>query len=361
MFCFKLTSIFLWSSDVSTPEGAKLNSLRRLKSASSEELSESSFSGETSNPYATDPFSPNEAVSKWQSKRKRNIRSFKRRSPDAFSNFIFFRNKNLVDNDDDTDFDAKDMWGSQMDDLDNGEPPFTPKFVSKHRFGSGHRLADWESTWEDQMGLKGHWEERTERLYPTYVDHTHIGGKRKLMLYEVDLKVQGAGYQREPVPLISLMSKVNGKAIIGHPIHIEALENDSTEKFLTSCDPQPAWKTARRTANSRAPRPSLPSLDDEEYNEENFLSDQEWKAPRKKSSSGGSNKKGNQMRTSRKVPTKTSVASNQKTRTLTSIASEKRVGNSQNDGFTKPEYTGPITVACIPSKLVFSRLFQKLK
>jgi hypothetical protein len=85
-------------------------------------------------------------------------------------------------------------------------------------------------------------------------------------LFDVDIDVQ-ASYQGEHVPLVSLMSRLNGKAIVGHPITVETLEdsfsdillagngylNDST---IQSYDVdkveggalQPVWQTARRTA-----------------------------------------------------------------------------------------------------------------
>uniref|UniRef100_A0A1D1ZC89 Uncharacterized protein At1g51745 n=1 Tax=Anthurium amnicola TaxID=1678845 RepID=A0A1D1ZC89_9ARAE len=44
------------------------------------------------------------------------------------------------------------------------------------------------------------------------------------VLYDVKLEVQ-ASYQGPRVPLISLLSKLNGKAIVGHPITVEILED----------------------------------------------------------------------------------------------------------------------------------------
>ncbi|KAK4384757.1 hypothetical protein Sango_2599700 [Sesamum angolense] len=87
---------------------------------------------------------------------------------------------------------------------------------------------------------------------------------------DVDLKVQANNYRRD-VPMISLMSKLNGHAIVGHPIQIEALESGLSENLVSATDyfiPEPlesptalpsAWKTGRRTANFRVPRPFLSS------------------------------------------------------------------------------------------------------
>ncbi|XP_009597376.1 uncharacterized protein [Nicotiana tomentosiformis] len=75
-------------------------------------------------------------------------------------------------------------------------------------------------------------------------------------LIDVDMTVQGT-YRGEPTPLVSLMSRLNGKAIVGHPINIEVLD-DSSEIILVkkgSSDqlkykrrmPQLVWTTSKRT------------------------------------------------------------------------------------------------------------------
>ncbi|MCD7454123.1 hypothetical protein HAX54_023541 [Datura stramonium] len=62
-------------------------------------------------------------------------------------------------------------------------------------------------------------------------------------------------------------------AIIGHPIQVETLANGSTESFFGDIDNcpetldndtslQPTWRTARRTANVRVPRPHVSSASD---------------------------------------------------------------------------------------------------
>ncbi|MQM18162.1 hypothetical protein Taro_051149 [Colocasia esculenta] len=53
-------------------------------------------------------------------------------------------------------------------------------------------------------------------------------------LYDVELEVK-ASYQGRRVPLISLMSKLNGKAIIGHPITVEVLEDGYSNTFVRHC------------------------------------------------------------------------------------------------------------------------------
>lgn len=54
-----------------------------------------------------------------------------------------------------------------------------------------------------------------------------------LPLFSVNLDVR-ASYQGKHVPLVSLMSKLNGKAIIGHPITIEILEDGHCDLLMAA-------------------------------------------------------------------------------------------------------------------------------
>ncbi|KAL5211628.1 hypothetical protein ABZP36_022475 [Zizania latifolia] len=104
-------------------------------------------------------------------------------------------------------------------------------------------------------------------FYQKYSSHLGVRGP---LLFDIDLMVQ-ASYQGEHVPLVSLMSRLNSKAIVGHPVQIEILGDGSTD-HLVSCGDigfeentggQPAWCTGRRTAMQRIRRsnPSRTSLD----------------------------------------------------------------------------------------------------
>ncbi|KAL0304541.1 UNVERIFIED_CONTAM: hypothetical protein Sradi_6322200 [Sesamum radiatum] len=96
-------------------------------------------------------------------------------------------------------------------------------------------------------------------------------GIKAVQLIKVLVPIYPANNYRRDVPMISLMSKLNGHAIVGHPIQIEALESGLSENLLSATDyfiPEPlesptalpsAWKTGRRTANFRVPRPFLSS------------------------------------------------------------------------------------------------------
>lgn len=205
------------------------------------------------------------------------------------------------------------------------------------------------------------------------------------MLFDVNLKVQ-ASYQGEHVPLVSLMSRLNGKAIVGHPIQIEILEDGSTDHLVyygesslqeNTAAPH-AWPTGRRTAMQRVPRsnPSGALLDGDN---EGGLAYSDWEMKptfRKYSSSnhqGKANKKSslNARRSSSKSQKKSSKKTNlssQKVRALSSISTGKkhhREGSQgkahwRNDifgGLIRSEGAVPL-VTCVPAKVVFTRILE---
>lgn len=76
-----------------------------------------------------------------------------------------------------------------------------------------------------------------------------------MTLIDVHMAVQST-YRGEHTPLVSLMSRLNGKAIVGHPINIEVLydnsmlpvRNESSDQLQNkSRMPQLAWRTSKRT------------------------------------------------------------------------------------------------------------------
>ena len=412
---FSSISNFLVFSYVALPTEAEWNT---RGSISTEEHDESAFSGDMSHLYHHDHVSANEAVSKWKLKGKRNTRNLTKRSADTsdgkgsiHGTYPEERGSGLSqrtlrqhlslrrDEDFDYSVDEDDIiekdFGTQRVKVD-GRDSLISRAASRGRHSVDHNIFDWEDyTWEDQPAFKGYWGMKGERFDAYFDGNRQFGGRSRSMLVNVDLKVQG-GYQKAPVPIVSLMSKLNGKAIIGHPIQIEALEDGSAETLLSTVDDfdnevfnnentalQPAWRTARRTANVRVPRPHLSSaLDgDEAPNDVPFL-DQERKVPFKKLNAGSSSHKSILERSSlphiprpptekkvlKKQPKKGSLSASQKTRTLSSIAIEQNISikpiNDSNsyqvDRLIKAESSGTTTVACIPVKLVFSRLLEKI-
>lgn len=222
-----------------------------------------------------------------------------------------------------------------------------------------------------------------------------FGDRMEPMLVDVDLKVQ-ASYQGERVPLVSLMSRLNGKAIVGHPVQIETLEDGSADRLLRRDDfceqapctdgnaPLPAvWRTARRTVMHRVPRPPPSSTLEEEETSTFQYSDPARKRPFNKPYSGHVKNKVKMMKGAfshirvplahkkfpKKLLKKVSLSS-QKTRTLSSIAIEQKPSNKNSDfkladnnvelyGLIKPEGTNPVA-ACVPVKLAFSRIQEAI-
>ncbi|KAM1232462.1 hypothetical protein ACFX13_043011 [Malus domestica] len=348
-----------------------------------EEPDELSHSGDMAHLYSHDSLFASGAVSKWQLKGKRNIRNLTKKSMDA----TYGKGYNYGPYPEEkTEFGLEDEYS------------MASRAAARRRNSVGQHMIDWEDwTWEDRSAWNEYWDIKRERFHPVY-DGRHHYRRRPKYLIDVDLKVQ-ASYQKEPVPIVSLMSKLNGKAIIGHPIQIEALEDGSSNSLLSTVDEfgeeaidnngvatlPHAWRTARRTANVRVPRPHLSSaLDGDETADYPPFSDEESRPPFKKLNIGSFSNNASQgkrslpnnsrlptdRKFSKKAGKKVILSSSQKTRTISSIPVEQKFSNKrmhhdsssyQRGGLIKPESSGAATtVACIPVKLVFSRLLEKI-
>ncbi|KAK4433199.1 hypothetical protein Salat_1082100 [Sesamum alatum] len=348
--------------------------------SSSDDLDELAFVDGLSHPFSHGRVSTSMGVSKWQLKGKRNNRNLGKRSLDRTDAevsraYMNGRNSNWANN------------GFKADSIDKSFRTHISRYgpTSLH---SSSDIVDLEGlAWNSPSSMRGYWEDRQEYVDPLLVGRHHFGGR--ITLIDVDLKVQANNYRRD-VPMISLMSKLNGHAIIGHPIQIEALESGLSENLLPATDyfiPEPlesptalpsAWKTGRRTANFRVPRPFLSStLSGDSKQHAQFVD--ENREVKCGSNEGSISQKANMMgkslsqypmdrKFSRNSPKKNSPSSSQKIRTLSSIASEEkhqsdpRSGGSSNyqaDGLIKTE-NAPTTIACIPVNLVFSRLHEEL-
>lgn len=233
------------------------------------------------------------------------------------------------------------------------------------------------------------WEEPAELFDRVYVSHP--GNEIKPILVDVDLKVQSS-YQGEHVPLVSLMSRLNGKAIIGHPIQIEILEDGSASQLVSAHDavidestaPQAMWRTARRTAMQRVPRsiPLIAALEEEDadllqysgresrpplHKEAyyHYLKHQVRPAKKRVSLVHQSG-----LRKFQKKNVKRVSLSSKKTRTLSSLASDEKLSGECDDhkldtcndndllaGLIKTQGSVPL-VTCVPVKVVFSRILE---
>ncbi|WOK99051.1 hypothetical protein Cni_G07763 [Canna indica] len=296
---------------------------------------------------------------------------------------------------DEVDLDGDDTFQEQTNDYDIQRYPSVSK--SGRDLGKSHSNFNnlesdsqlmptiWEGDGRSHGSRRKCWEESDECYDPAYA--SYISREMGSNLFDVNLKVN-ASYQGEHVPLVSLMSRLNGKAIIGHPVQIEILEDGSTDQYFASnyaCSyestaNQPVWRTARRTAMQRVPRsnPLTSSWEDEEADGSHY-SERENKPPadvyfgHSKNQSRSTKKRvlsshrpplGNfQKKSLKKVN-----LSSQKTRTLSSFASEQRLGRENREarlarnnnllgGLMKPEAQVPL-VTCVPVKVAFSRILE---
>lgn len=203
------------------------------------------------------------------------------------------------------------------------------------------------------------------------------------VLFDVPVDVQTT-YQGEHVPLLSLMSRLNGKAIVGHPVTIETVEygycdaylshdliNDSFVNYQT-CNAdevgknvvQPPWRTARRTDMQRVPRCCPSSKGNGNCNSSEHLGSQNRQSVLKAGYPDLHDKSRyiRKHHLHRRLPSvdkksskklmKRGGLSSKKTRTLSSIAVEHE-SKYVNGGLKLAE--APL-VTCIPLKLVFSRI-----
>ncbi|XVF74445.1 hypothetical protein PTKIN_Ptkin13bG0111000 [Pterospermum kingtungense] len=149
-------------------------------------------------------------------------------------------------------------------------------------------------------------------------------GSSDSSLYDVKLEVK-ADYRPQHVPLVSLMSKLNGKAIIGHPLPVRVLNHRNlTHEAAMECTDGHLVK--RNSEGGRVP------------------------TNRTKSKSRF------QLRKSSKA--KKSGLLSKKTRRLSSLTGQKLGAADRKLAVEKPK--GPV-IACVPLKLVFSRINEALK
>lgn len=72
------------------------------------------------------------------------------------------------------------------------------------------------------------------------------------LLYDVELEVK-ASYRPQHVPLVSLMSKLNGKAIVGHPLTVEIVDDGHCDSLLSRADTEPEGDENRSAVKHTAP------------------------------------------------------------------------------------------------------------
>ncbi|EXB31785.1 hypothetical protein L484_001821 [Morus notabilis] len=141
-------------------------------------------------------------------------------------------------------------------------------------------------------------------------------------LYEVNVEVK-ANYRPSHVPLVSLMSKLHGKAIVGHPLAVESLEDGCCDSLLRTAEGEfedaHIGYVKRNKGRGRIPK---------------HLLLQPQNSPHKS------------------AKTKKSGLLPKKIRKLSSLTGSKKL-EEMKSVVEKPK--GPV-IACIPLKLVFSRI-----
>ncbi|CAF1931592.1 hypothetical protein HID58_067373 [Brassica napus] len=157
----------------------------------------------------------------------------------------------------------------------------------------------------------------------------HFSGMgRNSQLYDVKIEEKGS-YKPRNVPMISLMSKLDGEAIVGHPLTLEVLQDGSCDRILCShikslvvpmvagdAKPKPSWKN-----KSKKKKPHIP--------------------PHKSSKS--------------KKASSLSI----KTRCLSALSGKKLTVSSKKKVMIEKTREG--IVSCIPLKVVFSRINEAVK
>ncbi|CAM0903011.1 unnamed protein product [Alopecurus aequalis] len=222
------------------------------------------------------------------------------------------------------------------------------------------------------QGRKGCW--NGSSLYQRNAG-SHLGSISPL-LFDVELKVQGK-YQGECVPLVSLMSKLNGKAIIGHPIQVDKLKEGSADSLVLGSDhvleqsaaAAPAWPTGRRTAMPRVPRsnPSRATLDGDDGGGLWEMKAPFDRFPAPSSQQGASAQRPFSQKSQKKPSgTKKGSSPSQKIRALSSISKKHGREGGQGKAQRRSDILGGLLkldraiplVTCVPAKVVFSRIME---
>ncbi|KAF7843455.1 uncharacterized protein G2W53_000360 [Senna tora] len=140
-------------------------------------------------------------------------------------------------------------------------------------------------------------------------------------LYDIKLEVK-ASYRPQHVPLVSLMSKLNGKAIVGHPLTVETLDDGQCDELLRDTGYESEVDAIYSTVRPNSMMGRIPP-------------------------------KSSRFTPSKSSRTKKSGLLSKKIRKLSSLT-----GHRQSEEDRKPvvdRLKGPV-IACIPLKVVFSRI-----
>ncbi|CAN8270350.1 unnamed protein product [Cochlearia groenlandica] len=159
---------------------------------------------------------------------------------------------------------------------------------------------------------------------------THAIG-RKSQLYDVKIEAKDNYKKPRNVPLISLRSKLNGEAIVGHPIMVEVLEEGSYDHITSShtkpLDVPMIEAAKRKPLSKKKSKKRIPHV-----------------PPHKSSNS------------------KKSPSASIKTRCLSTLSGQKLTISSMKKAKKAEKKTKEQrVVACIPLNVVFSRINEAMK
>lgn len=153
----------------------------------------------------------------------------------------------------------------------------------------------------------------------------------EMMLYDVNVEVKSS--YRPHVPYISLMSKLNGKAITGHPVSVEVMDEEDN------------WEESLFDSSDYCPTSSGREVGDDEEADMDFVIKPKNSSLLKPCKSKSSKSKKHRQ-------------SSKKTRRLSALTRSRRSNHGRSKCMDQ-DLKGP-TLACIPLKIVFSRINEAL-
>ncbi|KAL5728866.1 hypothetical protein ACHQM5_001897 [Ranunculus cassubicifolius] len=305
---------------------------------SNEGLDESGSTSITVNADGVTPMSTTKHTSKWQMKGKRNSRSQTHRPS------IKLEHKHGMDTIEESLAMGNSVhWNTHESELDYGgwnsssrecvDQPVTEKRVNlAHEKSVATKLRNKEMYLRDESGSPPvpyrSLPYRQSRFTPHskyqdgYVSSRHTSYEHP-SLYDVNVEVQSS-YRRH-VPLVSLMSKLNGKAIIGHPVTVEVCEEGYCDRFFSSIE-YLASSSCEQYETGYSPSPV-----------KTCLSSRKSKSPKGR---------------------KCGLLS-KKTRKLSSFVAPDRSREQDRKPVVEKVGGGPV-VACVPLNIVFSRINEAL-
>ncbi|OVA08492.1 PWWP domain [Macleaya cordata] len=174
-------------------------------------------------------------------------------------------------------------------------------------------------------------------------------------LFDVNLEVK-ASYSCQNVPLVSLMSKLSGKAIVGHPLTVEVCNDGYCDLLISSLNYSPT-SSSGKLIDSATENLSDQSIDEGSkavgpMQAETGYTDQFLEAPWKKSVKHSTFKSPNRSPKNRKCG-----LNSKKTRKLSSFSLLPRQEEKRKAVVEKLK--GAV-MACVPLKVVFSRISESL-